>query len=242
MKPEQDAYGQAMLDYLEGERHFNPIIERDDGMIDVDFGLEVYFGKRWTKPEREALRLAQGRVLDVGAGAGRVALYLQERGHDVFALDNSPLAVKVMKRRGVRTAKVLDFRDIDAKHGTFDTVVMWGNNWGLFGSERRAKLLLRRLHKMTSADARIIAQTVDVYDTTEGAHLAYHRFNAKRGRMPGQLRIRVRYKTLRSAWFDYLMVSPEEMADVADGTGWFLERMITSPGSPVYYGVLEKDV
>jgi hypothetical protein len=57
--------------------------------------------------------------------------------------------------------------------------------------------------------------------------------------MGGQLRIRVREGTYSTPWFDYLLASPEEMAELADGTGWELERVIDE-GEHVYVGVLEK--
>lgn len=243
LKPHQDAYGRAMFDYHEGRRGWTPMIERDDGNVDADFGMELYFGNKWSPPEREALRFVRGRVLDVGAGAGRIALHLQKRGHDVCAIDNSPLAVKVMKARGVKDARLLPFKEITSKVGMFDTVVMWGNNFGLFGRAAGARSMLRRLKKLTNPGARIIAMTVYIYRTTEPVHLAYHRRNRKRGRMAGELRIRVRYKTYATPWFDYMMVSPEEMADLADGTGWFLERTLNFPDRtpPIYFGVLEKE-
>jgi len=39
--------------------------------------------------------------MDVGCGAGRVALELQSRGLDVVGLDESPLASQAAKLRGV---------------------------------------------------------------------------------------------------------------------------------------------
>ncbi|MFL5940253.1 MAG: class I SAM-dependent methyltransferase, partial [Gaiellaceae bacterium] len=105
---------------------------------------------RWPSHHRRAIRYAKGRVLDAGAGAGRVSLHLQERGHDVVAIDNSPGAIDVCRRRGVRDARVLAFDAVDESLGTFDTIVLFGNNFGLFGSPTKAKRLLRRLHRMTS--------------------------------------------------------------------------------------------
>jgi hypothetical protein len=40
------------------------------------------------------------------------------------------------------------FADVSATLGRFHTVVMMGNNFGLFGSRRRAKIMLRRLAGM----------------------------------------------------------------------------------------------
>jgi hypothetical protein len=57
--------------------------------------------------------------------------------------------------------------------------------------------------------------------------------------MAGQLRIRIRHGTYATPWFDYLLVSPEEMAELAEGTGWELARVIDE-GEHVYVGVLER--
>ena len=59
------------------------------------------------------------------------------------------------------------------KRSTFDTVVMFGNNFGLFGSALKAKRLLKKLHKITTANALIVAESVNVYDTKDPVHLAY---------------------------------------------------------------------
>jgi SAM-dependent methyltransferase len=179
-------------------------------------------------------------VLDVGCGAGRVALELQRRGREVVGIDVSPLALEVARRRGVENTRVLPFERIDDSLGRFDTVVMFGNNFGLFGGPKRARTLLRRLQRLTSDDARILGSSLDVYDTDDPDNLAYHELNRRRGRMPGELRLRVRHGLYASPWFDYLIVSREEMAAVAESGGWRLVRTIDEAESPFYVGVLEK--
>jgi SAM-dependent methyltransferase len=237
----EDAYGRLVLDHLEG-RHAVEVVERDDGDIAQSGGPAAYFApvRRWPSPERRALRLARGRVLDVGVGAGRVALELQRRGHDVVGIDVSPLAVEVSRRRGVRDARVLPFERIDESLGLFDTVVMFGNNFGLFGGPSRARTLMRRLLRLTSDRARILGMSVDPYGTDDPYHLAYHERNRSRGRMAGELRLRVRHGPYCSPWFDYLIASREEMARLAESGGWRLTRTLDDPGSGLYVGVLEK--
>lgn len=177
--------------------------------------------------------------MDIGCGAGRHALYLQEQGFDVLGIDNSPLAIRTCKLRGLQEAKVMSITGLSSKLGTFDTILMMGNNFGLFGSFKRARWLLRRFKKMTSADARVIAESTDPYDTAEPCHLQYHRLNKQRGRMGRQLRIRVRYKKYATPWFDYLLVTREEMQDILEGTGWEIERFIGTDGSR-YIAVIRK--
>jgi hypothetical protein len=92
---------------------------------------------------------------------------------------------------------------------------------------------------MTTADARIIAETMDPYMTDNPDHTGYHERNRRRGRMGGQIRLRVRYKSHVGAWFDYLFVSKAEMAEILDGAGWRVEQFLESDG-PGYIAVIEK--
>jgi len=238
---QQDGYGHALYDYYRGKGGYE-INERDDGHIAPSGGPEVYFNdeKDWPDYARKAVILARGRVLDVGCGAGRFALYYHKKGLDVTGIDTSPLAIKVCKLRGVKKARVMSITDVDRNLGTFDTIVMFGNNFGLFGSFKRARWLLRRFHRLTSEDALIIAESTDPYQTEIPQHRKYHRWNRKRGRMGGQLRIRTRYRTYCTPWFDYLLVSRKEMKGILVGTGWRVRRLIDSPGAS-YFAVIEKE-
>ena len=241
MLPEkQDAFGQEIFDYYQGKGG-KEIIEREDGLIDLSGGPEIYFSeyKNWPDFEKRSLKYCKGRILDIGCGAGRIALYLQKIGHDVLGIDNSPLAIKVCKRRGLKRAEVVSISDISTALGTFDSIVMFGNNFGLFGNIKRGQKLLNKLHDMTSGNARIIAASMDPYNTKNPDHLAYHKFNLKSGRMAGQVKIRVRYKKIKGIWFDYLLVSPKEMADIVKDTGWKLKKTIPDKHG-AYVGIIEK--
>jgi len=239
MRADRDAYGQEIWHCYKGHSCYE-IVERDDGLIDVG-NAQQYFHEyaNWPAHEREAIQLVRGRVLDVGCGAGRVALYLQQSGHKVLAIDNSPLAIEVAKLRGVKKARVLSIQDIHKLRSRFDSIVLYGNNFGLFGSIQRARRLLGVMHRMTSSDARIIAAAADPYHTHDPVHLAYHLRNRKRGRMSGQLRLRIRCRQFRGNWFDYLFVSISELRAIVENTGWRVAKIVASPG-PGYVAILEK--
>jgi SAM-dependent methyltransferase len=241
MNNKKDAYGQEIWAYFQGENSCE-IVERDDGFINLSEGAPAYFAqfKDWLKIEKQAIKFAKGRVLDIGAGAGRVPIYLQKRGFDVTAIDNSPLAIKVCKERGVKKAKILPIEKIGVfKPNTFDTIIMFGNNFGLFGSFQKARALLKKLYKITNPHALILAESNNIYQTTDPDHLFYHKFNKKRGRMPGQLRLKIRFKKYKSAWFDYLLVSPKEMRKILENTGWKIKKFIYSSQS-TYLAIIEK--
>jgi SAM-dependent methyltransferase len=240
VKRRDDGYGQMLLAALDG-RDTHEIVERDDGFIDASkYGSTMYLApfRRWHPLDRQAMRFVRGRTLDVGCGGGRVCLHLQQRGQEVVGIDISPGAVEVCRRRGVRDVRLCSIDDVDESLGTFDTIVMLGNNFGLFASAAKAKRLLRRFHRLTSDRGRIVAETRDVYRTDDPAHLAYQKRNRARGRMSGQIRIRVRYRDHTTPWFDYLMVSKDELERLLDGTGWYLSRALESEDT--YVAVIEK--
>ncbi len=246
LSEQEDAYGREVLALYKGDESFE-IIERDDGFFDCTMSPQHYLApfEDWPTYEQEAIRLARGRVLDIGSGAGRVALYLQEQGHPVLGIDISPLALEVCRMRGVKDVLLAGITDIGPAMGTFDTLVMYGNNFGLMGSFDQARDLLRRFHSLTPPHARILAESNDPYKTRDPAHLAYQAWNRQRNRMPGQLRIRVRFRNYVTPWFDYLIVSRAEMETILAGTGWRIAHCIeATPGSPqesMYVAVLEKE-
>jgi 2-polyprenyl-3-methyl-5-hydroxy-6-metoxy-1,4-benzoquinol methylase len=88
----KDGCGSLIYAHYQGLPSFE-IVERDDGWLDVSRGAPAYFAPfaKWPTCERQAMSQVRGRVLDVGCGAGRVALHLQARGHEVVAIDLSPL-------------------------------------------------------------------------------------------------------------------------------------------------------
>ncbi len=239
----RDAYGRAMRDYHEGKGRGYEIIERDDGYVDVSGGRGMYLAgyPAWPARHRQAIRYAQGRVLDIGCGAGRHALYLQRKGLNVLGIDTSPLAVSVCRRRGLKRVRVMSLNEVGPALGTFTTVLMLGNNFGLVANPRNARRLLRRLHAVTDRDARIIAESVDIYQTDNPFHRPSHQRNRQKGRMAGQVRMRVRYHNYATPWFNNLFVSRSEMQQILRGTGWVVKRFIP-PRGPLYVAVITKAV
>jgi SAM-dependent methyltransferase len=232
-----------LFDYLEDKEALETI-ERDDGYVEAHQGCELYFADydAWPDHEREALdRLTPGRILDLGCGAGRAELHLQALGYEITGIDNSPLAVQVCQKRGVKDARLLPVTLVSPDLGAFASILMLGNNWGLMANFSRARWLLRRFYRMTTPRAQIIAGSNDIYQTTADYHFAYQAFNRERGRMSGQIRMRVLYKLFRSHWFDYLMVSPQEMRTIVEGTGWKVKQFIQQPQKSAYAAVLAKD-
>ena len=108
---------------------------RDDGYGQVD---STNYISDWNDRGSWAIARAAGRVLDVGAGAGRVCLRLAESGLDAVALDVSAGAVEVCRRQGVQNVFHGTIDDLPSTE-LFDTFIVLGNNLGLIGSPRRLR-------------------------------------------------------------------------------------------------------
>ncbi len=84
-------------------------------------------------PQPEIVRLAEagaieGVVLDVGCGTGENALYLAERGYDVWGIDFIPKAIERARAKAVQQGlgvhfQVGDALKLDVLGRTFDTVI-----------------------------------------------------------------------------------------------------------------------
>jgi hypothetical protein len=129
--------------------------------------------------------------------------------------------------------------EVGPEVGLFDTLVMFGNNFGLFGSAVGAARRLRAFANITWPAAKILARSLDPYKTEDPVHLTYHRRNKALGRMGGQVRLRIRHRQWATPWFEYLLVSPQEMDALARRGGWRLDRLL-EVGNPYYVGVLVK--
>ena len=86
----KDLFGKAILDFQTNNSPEDLVTETNISEADemsVDYLFRSF--NEMPKLERKALQLAKGKVLDVGCGAGSHALYLQEKGFDVTAIDTS---------------------------------------------------------------------------------------------------------------------------------------------------------
>lgn len=219
-----DAFGAALDAYWRGTTEAQLLIERDDGFIERNLP-SVYFGPPEDLDEWDAwaLERATGRVLDVGCGPGRHMAALQARGLNVMGVEPSALLVAICHERGLH-AVMGALPDLPASLGTFDTLLLLGNNLGLLGSREKAQTILAGLAAVASPTAQILGTTVDPCpDACASEHHAYHRANTSAGRLPGQLMLRARYRNLADPWFDYLLIGPRDLEELLVDGPWRLD-------------------
>lgn len=110
--------------------------------------------------EKLALEMAEGDILDVGAGSGCHSLALMDMDKTVKAIDISPLSVIVMKERGVDAAQV-NFYDC-AYAERFDTILMLMNGTGIIGNLENIPAFFERLESMLNPGGCVLIDSSDL--------------------------------------------------------------------------------
>ena len=178
--PARDVWGDLYRDHHEG-RVFPHVLERDDGAGHEVPSAQAYFTAPRSDLERRYLDALDGPVLDLGAGVGSHALYLEGRGLQVTAIDSSPGAIDVCRRRGCRDARVMDIRGLVLQPDHYAAIIVMGNTLGIHQSPETLPGLLTTLARAARSRARLFCATRDPLDTTDPRHLGYNQRNRDRG-------------------------------------------------------------
>lgn len=198
--------GAALLAFHEGD-HQAEILVSSDYFADERVAARSYYRPDdEVLPELEihALRRCHGRVLDLGAGAGRHALELQGKGHNVLALDVAEDAVKVMRCRGVRDARLGRHSDLVGE--TFDTVLMLMNGIGLAGDLRGLRDLLTELRPLLAPGGQILCDSADLGDAFDPEAMRSLVGLKRRSGYPGEVTFRLSFGRLEGATYPWLFV------------------------------------
>ena len=158
----KDLMGRAIWDYYHNDNPEDLQTETSISELDelpVDYLFRDF--EEMNKIEQKALKLAIGKVLDIGAGAGSHSLYLQnDRNLEVTALDISPKSIEVCKLRGIRNAVAENM--LHFSEGNFDTILLLMNGTGIFQSLNVIDIYLKKLHSLLSSKGQILIDSTDI--------------------------------------------------------------------------------
>jgi len=159
-----DEFGKALWEiYTKEKTKSKLILEREDGVSETR-NLKEYLRpyKKIETIQKNALKHAKGKVLDIGVGGGKHSLYLQGRGFEVTGIDKSPSIVKLCKKRGLKDIRKIDLFKMDFKKEKFDTILLFGNGLSFGKSPEKMKKFLNKLYKLTTKDGIILGDSTNM--------------------------------------------------------------------------------
>jgi SAM-dependent methyltransferase len=212
--PSWAPHGAALRDFLAGDLDVEVIVRAEDGEEERTPARVFFRGPAdFSALDEAALDLCRGRVLDVGAGAGCHSLVLQARGLSVTALDVSPEAVEVMRRRGVRDVQCGDI--LTFAGGRFDTLLILMNGIGLVGTLDGLDRFLRDVPRLVADGGQIL---LDSFDPGPQAPGRFHGY-------AGEMRFQLEYRGVCGAYYDFVFLDFETLHLRAEGAGWGCESI-----------------
>jgi SAM-dependent methyltransferase len=204
--------GAAARDHFEGRR---PAVVRvhsvGGGAEDVDAACFFRNPGQMDAWELRALQLCDGRVLDIGAGAGCHALALQEQRLDVVAVDTCPAFVEVMMARGVVDARCMAPSEVD--DGPFDRLLLLMHGLGIAGDADGLRWLLADAHRLVTADGMILLDSRDPGEACDEPGL-------------GVAELRLEYAGEMGPPFPWLFAGAEALERIAADVGWGTEVVL----------------
>ena len=155
-----DLIEKAYLDIHNGDPS-ELLLVMEDGEYPED--LLYYFGGHDTfHPMEKALLLhASGKILDAGAGPGRIALYLESCGFRVSCADSSPVMRDIGMARGCLSYSLMDLLGRVEPSEAFDTVTLMGNTTGICRDDDDLKTLMDNLAAFVKPGGRILLTFTD---------------------------------------------------------------------------------
>jgi len=209
----KDLFGKAILDYQTNNSPEDLITETSISEAD-EMSVAYLFRnfKDMPKLEQKALQLARGKVLDVGCGAGSHAMYLQEKGFDVTAIDISENAIKACKLRGLKNYKVSDVLGLDGSE-KYDTILLLMNGTGIFGKINTISTYLQKLKSLLHEGGQILVDSSDLiymYDQDEDGA-----YEVPANGYYGELTFTIQYKGETEDTFDWLYLDYNTLQNAA---------------------------
>ncbi|MGN5955206.1 class I SAM-dependent methyltransferase [Sphingobacterium lactis] len=213
----RDVYGEALFDYKEKGELTHPLLLHSSYGDIEEMPVEVFYREEDDIPELEyiALSLCDRKVLDVGAGTGVHALYLQEKGFDVTALEISEIACNIMRERGVQHVVNQDFFQL--KDQTFDTLLFLMNGIGIAGTLEGFKNLLHHAKTLLTDRGQLL------FDSSDISYL-YEEYKIKRPEYYfGEINFQYEYKDQKGEPFKWLYIDQQTLIKIAHELNWVVQ-------------------
>lgn len=219
----KDLFGKAILDFQTNNAPADLITETNISEAD-EMSVEYLFRNynEMPKLEKKVLQLAKGKVLDVGCGAGSHALYLQDKGFDVTAIDISENAIKACELRGLKNAKVQPLLDFECEK--FDSILVLMNGTGIFGTLAETSTYLQKLKSLLNPNGQILLDSSDIiymFDQDEDGS-----YQIPANGYYGELTFTISYKNETDEPFPWLYMDYNTLQNAAHANGLECELVL----------------
>lgn len=212
-----DLFGKAMLDFHTNNSPSALITETN--ISEQDEMSVAYLFRSYTEMpilEQKALQLSNGKILDVGCGAGSHGLYLQnEKNLQVTAIDISENAIKTCQLRGLNNAKVQNILDLENQN--FDTILLLMNGTGIFGTLNEIPKFFQKLKRLLNPNGQILIDSSDIIymfdDNEEGGKWI------PGDKYYGELTFTISYKNQTETPFPWLYLDYNTLQNAAFANG-----------------------
>jgi SAM-dependent methyltransferase len=207
---------QALLDFFEGRKVKPLLIHNTFGEPD-EMSPDVYFRVFEEMPDLEefALEMCEGKILDVGAGVGAHATYLQDMEKEVDALDISDVNCQIMEKRGVKSIINADYFQFKPEK-KYDTLLLMMNGLGFAGDLANLHHLLDHARTLLHPDGAIVFDSSDVSYLWDEKRLLEDPYF-------GEIDYQYQYGDDWGPWFKWLYVDLDRMEKEASKAGWNLQ-------------------
>ncbi|WP_049972867.1 methyltransferase domain-containing protein [Haladaptatus cibarius] len=210
-----DPFAQALHDFHFDEM-LGPLVYRR-GEETEEVGIEFYFDVidgdgSWLEPYLD------GPLLDMGAGAGRHALYFQEQ-FETVAIEQNEQLVEVLRDRGVKDARQVNMFNLQEtfEENRFKSAIALGTQVSLSRSMQGLTQFLDDLAYVTRPNATAI---IDGYDPEKEETKSKLDYYTDRSDGLAYRLLQMEYDGMLGEPWLYRLFTPERFRDATNTTDW----------------------
>ncbi len=218
-----DALGAACRDFLNGNKKAQIIVKSnivEDDVLPVEYLFRSF--NEMPDLEKKALTICKGKILDVGAGVGSHALYLQQSNKEVVANEISNEACSIMHQRGVKNIINEDFYNLPEEN-KYDTILMLMNGIGLAEETANLNRFFNKVKSLLSPGGSLIVDSSDIrylFEEDDGSILinlneTYY----------GEISYKMDYGDIKGKSFKWLFIDDELLGFYAEKNGLKMEKV-----------------
>ena len=163
------------------------------------------------------------RILDIGAGGGRISFYLQEKGYDITALEKSKLICRVLRKRELK--KIVN-KDLFSYHPSrrYDIVLLI-KVYSAFGQSKKGTVKLTKFlaNNLIKKNGRLIIVLADL------------------GKGVEKIKRRFVFQNKIGPWFESFCPPFPILVQLAKKNGFTLEKSKWSSNRKEYFLILRRD-